>query len=1106
MQDRPPPAPWRLRLSGDPALLAPDGRVVALERRAAALLALAALEPGFARERAARWLWPDSGDPRRNLRQQLLRFRQACGFDLLAGGERLALAPGLSLEADGDAPLLGERSYDDCEAFATWLDGQRTRRREAARQALRDGLAQAEARGDLDAALALAQDALALEPASEAAHRDLMRIHYLRADVSAGLAVHARLAERLRHEHGVLPSPETQQLAAALRSAEAPRGAAITPATPTIAPTLLRPPRLIGRDAERRAVHEAWAGGRCVLLLGEAGLGKTRLMAELAHGESIVAVQARPGDAGVPYATLARLLRAALAQGATLSDEPRRRELARVLPELAPTVPLPADGQRLVLQNAVEQWLADPSFGGFAVDDLHFADEASVEMLTALVGTEPLRTRRWLFAQRPAEGGAAAAALHDTLLETHGLVPVPLAPLSAAQMEELVDSLGLPGLSGAAIAAELVRHTGGNPMFALETLKQMRLHGDARLPQPASVGALIERRLKQLSAPALALARLAAVAGVDFDIALAEAVLGVSALELADRWAELEAAQVLRGEAFAHDLVHEAALRTLPHAVAARIHAALASHLEGRGAEPARIAAHWLGAGEGRRAVPHLVCAAERATGRFRPAEAAAQYEQAADALLATGERDEAFTMVYRAAACVALLTDTAAMKRVGERLRAVATTDLQRAQAAIALARVADLEGDNAAVERLGLDVVRHAERCGDLAMQAEGQVALCSSRYWTGRLAEALEPGRRARDMWAAMGERRKAAESGNNLAVVLHTLGRIDEARAMMEACAQELEAIESWRDLALNQLGRANLHMDVGQPGQAVTLLLQAQRLLDGIDANAEVSSYIVAVHAQALRRLGRYGESLALLDAFEQRFGADAGPLGGRMSIERGWLLLELGRSHAALQELKRAEQWPGLPDVYRWRALALRMALHAAGAAAGEAPRPDLDAVQDQRVRLPLRREAIALMPAASRAPPLAAAIDEAARLGATGEVLALRVIGVETDLDTGAAERAAADALALRAAFDEAQPVLYLPRAWWALHRALGSVQPEAARDALARGAAWIAAARAAGMPEAFVGSFLDRNPVNRAVLAAARLSPSESGAAAPAGRSRRT
>lgn len=98
----------RLLLYGDPLVQLDGGQAVALERRAAALCALAALEPGCTRERASQWLWPDSDDPRRNLRQQVLRFRKSFSVPLLAEGDVLALAPGVLMAAgQAGAPLLG---------------------------------------------------------------------------------------------------------------------------------------------------------------------------------------------------------------------------------------------------------------------------------------------------------------------------------------------------------------------------------------------------------------------------------------------------------------------------------------------------------------------------------------------------------------------------------------------------------------------------------------------------------------------------------------------------------------------------------------------------------------------------------------------------------------------------------------------------------------------------------------------------------------------------------------------------------------------------------------------------------------------------------------
>jgi DNA-binding SARP family transcriptional activator len=116
-------APLVLHLHGVACVVQTASAEWLLERRAAALCALAALEPGFPRERAALWLWPDSNDPRRNLRQQLLRFKRQFGRPLLEeGGERLALAPGVQLAAVDTSPaaqLLPDHADDDGTEGAT---------------------------------------------------------------------------------------------------------------------------------------------------------------------------------------------------------------------------------------------------------------------------------------------------------------------------------------------------------------------------------------------------------------------------------------------------------------------------------------------------------------------------------------------------------------------------------------------------------------------------------------------------------------------------------------------------------------------------------------------------------------------------------------------------------------------------------------------------------------------------------------------------------------------------------------------------------------------------------------------------------------------------
>src|SRR5882672_7907434 len=326
----------RIELVGAPRLLA--GAVVhTLERKDAALLALLALDGPTARSRAAGLLWPevDEEAARNNLRQRLHRLRKRVGREVvLTNQDVLRLAADVardvtsgSIDADalrlidGAGDLLGTFAYDDCVELHDWVVAARARYRAA----------RLEREGQIAQALRLAATLLEDDPLLEHAHRRLMRLHYLRGDRAAALAAFARCREVLVRHLKAQPARETLELARLVEAS----GALPVPVAPPRPVAVLRPPRLVGRDTDWRLLQQAWEQERIALVVGEPGIGKTRLLTDFASAQQAVLITgARPGDARVPYALLARLLRAAL-QWQTLAFEPWvRHELARLLPEL----------------------------------------------------------------------------------------------------------------------------------------------------------------------------------------------------------------------------------------------------------------------------------------------------------------------------------------------------------------------------------------------------------------------------------------------------------------------------------------------------------------------------------------------------------------------------------------------------------------------------------------------------------------------------------------------------------------------------------------------------------------------------------------------------
>ncbi|WP_257448709.1 ATP-binding protein [Archangium lipolyticum] len=667
-------ADWRLELLGGARLL---GLVEPLElqRRVAAVLAWLSLEGPTPKYRLAGMLWPDSGEDtaRNNMRQLLRRLRVATGTDLVLGGDVVSLSDRVSTDAaelEGHVfagrhtralaltgSLLGSLEFDDCPDFEAWL-----RRAREQLEALRRRAASAESelreqRGDLPGALHFAERLLVLDPLSEESYRRLMRLHYLSGDRMAALALFERCRTMLREEYDASPHPDTFALARDVEhGAVRPCNAGNRPER-SLPLTVLRPPVLVGRAREWEQLEEAWKARQLVLITAEPGVGKTRLALDFAASKGrFIVFSGRPGDTEVPYSLFVRHIRERFIEQPELPRnlEPWiRRELARVMPEMAPGEEIPPmrnEGERVRCLDAYSEMIRRCTEGLDCIitDDLQFADTASLEVgayaHARFQGAGALP--RMIDCCR--SGGLSSEVLTITRRMDEGglLAHVELEPLSPDAVGEMLGSLSLPGATS--LAGEMTRYTGGNPLFITETLKHLLESGSLergwpeRLPPPGRVRQLIQQRLGRLSPLALQLAQVAALALTDFNLELAGEVLEVSPLSFSAPLAELEAAQIFRGVHFSHDLVLEAVRASLPAALGALLHRRLAQQLERRRAAPATIAQHWIAGGENRRAVPFLLAAAQTDEAHLRRAEAATNYARAASILEAVGEVEEA--------------------------------------------------------------------------------------------------------------------------------------------------------------------------------------------------------------------------------------------------------------------------------------------------------------------------------------------------------------------------------------------------------------------------------------------------------------------------------
>jgi DNA-binding SARP family transcriptional activator len=437
--------------------------------------------------------------------------------------------------------------FDDWQFFQT-----ETLRRELAGILERLTLGFA-ARGDYESAIAHARRRLALDPLDEPAHRQLMQLYAASGQHAAALRQYRECARLLDEELGVLPMDETVRLYQDIKEQRSLGSAASEPRqlAQTLAPT---PPArspgplpLVGRGQELAAMQKLYngmrAGGNFLVLEGEAGIGKTRLADEFVswvrlRGASVISARCYSGESYLAYAPFIDGLRGGLyaapsdwhqsLQPHWIVDAARLLpELGRLRADLPPAAPLNSPGAQTRFFEGVCQVLlalcAGASPGVLLFDDLEWADEASLDLLTYLV--RRLHGRRlFVLAVWRSEDLASVHRLRRLLAETqrdgYGSA-VQLARLDPASVHELAGTVaaGL-GLALETLAHRLYQETEGLPFFISEYLAALpqaagSLESDWSMPQ--GVRDILRSRLEAVDETGLQLLQTAAVIGRSFD-------------------------------------------------------------------------------------------------------------------------------------------------------------------------------------------------------------------------------------------------------------------------------------------------------------------------------------------------------------------------------------------------------------------------------------------------------------------------------------------------------------------------------------------------------------------------------------------------------------
>ncbi|GIV76857.1 MAG: hypothetical protein KatS3mg050_1251 [Litorilinea sp.] len=514
--------------------------------------------------------------------------------------------------------------------YDEWLLPLRERLRQRAFRALEMLTRLLEERQAWQEAIRYGQTWLRLDPLNEQAYRCLMRLHTAQGNRAAALQAYHTCVTTLQRELGVEPDEVTQTLYRQLLQREP---------GDLPEPTARRPAPLIGRDEAWRRLLGIWRAVRrgqfppqCVLITGEAGIGKSRLAEEFVQWAKRQNVTTATAHAPTSRGPLAFEPVAAWLRSLPPPSLPPawQVEVARLLPDLLPDVsvqpgPLREAWQRQRFFEALTRAiLSQPQPLLLLLDDAHQADEETLEWLHYLFRYDVQARLLLLLTARHDE----LAPDHPLSALAHGLqgrgqwTVLPLARLSPAQTARLAANLVGHDLP-AETAAALYRHTGGTPLFIVEYVNSglATLPADAPLPEQAR--ALLLAHLQQLSPQAHLLAEAAAVLGRSFTTDLLARLTELDEDRLVRALDELWQRRLFREEgpatyAFSHDKLREAVYEQLGPARRQALHGQAAQALQSLSPHDLRGQAfHQEQAGHRQAALALYVQAARQEMNRF---------------------------------------------------------------------------------------------------------------------------------------------------------------------------------------------------------------------------------------------------------------------------------------------------------------------------------------------------------------------------------------------------------------------------------------------------------------------------------------------------------
>jgi DNA-binding SARP family transcriptional activator len=564
------------------------------------------------------------------------------------------------------------------DRFEEWAMGRRDEIREEFLSLLVNLALLYEASGTLAPAIQCFQRVIAADPAREEAHAGLMRAYAQSGRRHQAIRQYDQLRQALRRELDVEPEQSTQRLQQDIVQGRFP---AVLVAAPErqAASADGRDQRLplLGRDAEIETLEEILDGmfsgrGALVLLAGEAGVGKTTVGEEIANrarrrGATVLIGAGHEQEGRIAYGPFVEAFERFARESPATVVPPSLGGMGSGIIDLQP--------DRARLFSAVSAFLARVGSNGPVVlllDDLHAADQESLELLHYLVRSAEDRPQLFLAMFRQEAAGAAAplGQLLANLRRERLGVRLELQRLGPRDSELVVARLLGEEPVDRSVFDAIWELSAGNPFYAEEAVRALREtgtleHADGRWllrervgGVPGPLAELVAARLARLTPASRQLLNVAAVIGLESPYTLLDATSDLSRSELLDALDECLARRVLeedpRGYRFDHPLHRAAVYQGLSAARRAVLHGRVSRALEqilpeAGESETESLAHHYALSDTPWRAVPYLLLAGDRAAAVHAKETAVGHYERAIELATAAGATPEVTGLVPEA-------------------------------------------------------------------------------------------------------------------------------------------------------------------------------------------------------------------------------------------------------------------------------------------------------------------------------------------------------------------------------------------------------------------------------------------------------------------------